>query len=116
MTRSVPRASLIQVPRKALPLRANEDRDMNYYATEQLTRQRRDQFVQEASGGQLMANARDAAYSEGARGARGWAIGVRTVSNWSAKAISAAISWLTSRLPEAKPAAADHRAIGPHHT
>ena len=68
---------------------------MSYYEAEQLTRQRRDQFVQEARGTQLMATARQTAPSRRAGRALARPINLGAALHRSAKTLLAGISWLT---------------------
>ena len=85
---------------------------MDYYAAEQLTRQRHDQLAREARGGQLMAKARNAAPWERARVAKAPTTHLGAVVRRSAKALLVGISWLTGRWSGAK----GLRVIGPRQT
>ena len=59
--REVSRGASLGLANEGAPSSASEDRAMNHYATEQLARQRHDQFAREAYGDTLVRLARSAA-------------------------------------------------------
>lgn len=87
-----------------------EDRDMNYHAADQLTRQRRDQLVREASGDQLMAMARNADPTA-RRGTQDRGTHIGRALHVSATSLLLAVSGLLGQLPDVRRPGLDRRAI-----